>query len=281
VAQQQLPDRVFAEPLANIERFAFNDDVASVFSDMIERSVPGYRSIVTQTGLLTARFAVPDSCCYDLGCSLGDSAFAMRHQLNKLDAKNKKGISVVAVDNSSAMLARLKQKLLVADRSVGDGSVSDGSVNNSSVAYSSPVDSTAKENAVVLRLIEADITDLAFDTCSVAVLNFTLQFIPIEKRQALITALAAQLLPGGALILSEKVHFDDSQQQKLHQEMYENFKRANGYSELEISQKRDALENVLVPETLQTHKKRLLNAGFNSVEVWFQCFNFLSIVALK
>ena len=96
-----------------------------------------------------------------------------------------------------------------------------------------------------------------------------------------IYGLAQKLLPGGALILSEKIRFDDSAQQRLHTDMYENFKRANGYSDLEISQKRDALETVLLPETLETHKKRLLGAGFSSVEVWFQCFNFLSMVALK
>ena len=139
----------------------------------------------------------------------------------------------------------------------------------------------ADPSSTTLQIVEADITKLAFKPCSVAVLNFTLQFIPREERQALIYDLAQQLLPGGVLILSEKIRFDDSAQQRLHTDMYENFKRANGYSDLEISQKRDALENVLVPETLATHKKRLLGAGFSSVEVWFQCFNFLSMVALK
>ncbi len=253
---QQSTDRVFAEPLTTLERFAFNDEVASVFSDMIERSVPGYRSIVTQTGLLTARFAKTDSRCYDLGCSLGESAFAMRHQLGKLTDAQRANISIVAVDNSSAMLSRLQHKLTA----------------------ETPTLNTPQ---VDVQLVEADITDFSFETCSVAALNFTLQFIALEKRQALINDLAQQLLPGGALILSEKIRFDDRKQQQLHTEMYENFKRANGYSDLEISQKRDALENVLLPETLDTHKKRLLNAGFSSVEVWFQCFNFLSIVAIK
>lgn len=256
-SQQPSTDRVFAEPLATIERFAFNEDVARVFSDMIERSVPGYRSIVTQTGLLAARFARPDSYCYDLGCSLGDSALSMRHQIETRATHSRQGIRIAAVDNSNAMLNRLQQKL----------------------------DAEAQQNhpelPVAIELMEADITQLAFETCSVAVLNFTLQFIPLDKRQALINDLAQQLLPGGVLILSEKICFDDAKQQKLHTEMYENFKRANGYSELEISQKRDALENVLVPETLNAHKQRLLNAGFSSVEVWFQCFNFLSMIALK
>ncbi len=253
---QQSTDRVFAEPLETLERFAFNDDVASVFNDMIERSVPGYRSIVTQTGLLAARFAKSNSHCYDLGCSLGESALSMRHQLDKLPTAQRHNISIVAVDNSSAMLSRLQHKV-EAEKLNADPS------------------------STTLQIVEADITKLAFKPCSVAVLNFTLQFIPREERQALIYDLAQQLLPGGVLILSEKIRFDDSAQQRLHTDMYENFKRANGYSDLEISQKRDALENVLVPETLDSHKKRLLSAGFSSVEVWFQCFNFLSMVALK
>jgi len=248
---QQSTDRVFAEPLETIERFAFNDDVASVFSDMIERSVPGYRSIVTQTGLLTARFAKANSHCYDLGCSLGDSAFAMRHQLSNLSKAQRSNINIVAVDNSRAMLSRLEQKL------------------------------ATEESTVELTFLQADITDLAFETCSVVVLNFTLQFIPLEKRQALIDKLAKQTLPGGALVLSEKIRFDDSNQQRLHTDMYENFKRANGYSDLEISQKRTALENVLIPDTLDKHANRLANAGFNGSSVWFQCFNFASIIAIK
>jgi len=114
---QQSTDRVFAEPLETLERFAFNDEVASVFSDMIERSVPGYRSIITQTGLLTARFVKPNSKCYDLGCSLGGSAFAMRHQLARHSEFENNNIEIVAVDSSKAMLDRLQQ--ILADEESG------------------------------------------------------------------------------------------------------------------------------------------------------------------
>jgi len=54
-----------------------------------------------------------------------------------------------------------------------------------------------------------------------------------------------------------------------------------GYSKLEISQKRAALENVLLPETLEAHRSRLDTIGFDAVDVWFQCFNFASMVAFK
>jgi len=83
------------------------------------------------------------------------------------------------------------------------------------------------------------------------------------------------------LILSEKVAFEDEGRQRFQKELHENFKRAQGYSELEISQKRTALETVMIPETLECHKRRLQAAGFNSVDVWFQCLNFISLVAVK
>lgn len=238
-------DRLFAEPLQHIEQFSFDERVASVFDDMIERSVPGYRSIVTQTGALAGRFARADTHCYDLGCSLGASTFAMRAALGTLPCR------LVAVDNSEAMLTRLRTRL------------------------------DASGAGPDVEVVNADIATLPLRPCSVAVLNFTLQFIPPSQREALAGRLGTAMVPGGALVLSEKIRFDDPAQQQLHTDMYEQFKRSNGYSELEISQKREALENVMVPETLATHRARLQRAGFASVEVWFQCYNFMSLVALK
>jgi len=108
-----------------------------------------------------------------------------------------------------------------------------------------------------------------------------LQFIPLEDRIGLLQKIYQGLLPGGILILSEKLKFDDERQQELQTQMHHAFKKAQGYSDLEISQKRTALENVLIPETFARHQSRLLQAGFSSAEVWFQYFNFASIIALK
>lgn len=239
-------DSIFAEPLSQPQRFAFDDNVAGVFDDMINRSVPGYQSIIAQSGLLTARFATPGSICYDLGCSLGATTFSMQAALQHSSCR------IIAVDNSPAMLSRLQQKL-----------------------------QKITPATVPITLLDADIATLDLQPCSVAALNFTLQFVPPAARESFVARLASALQPGGALILSEKICFADPDQQRLHTQMYEQFKRDNGYSELEISQKRDALENVLIPETLEQHRKRLLGAGFQSVEVWFQCFNFLSMVAIR
>lgn len=248
---KQPTDRVFAEPLSQIERFEFNDSVASVFDDMIERSVPGYRSIVLQTGMLAGKFSVPGTACYDLGSSLGAATISMRHQIERHHQQQAHSIPIIALDNSEAMLSRMHERISNED---------------------SPVPVTTEL---------ANIADYNYREHSVAVLNFTLQFIPLQSRSTIIQSLANNMVSGGALILSEKVKFEDTQQQQLLTTMYENFKRSNGYSELEISQKRDALENVLIPESLATHKERLLDSGFTSVEVWFQCFTFASLVAIR
>ena len=119
------------------------------------------------------------------------------------------------------------------------------------------------------------------ENASVVVMNFTLQFIAVEERHALIERIYQGLKPGGVLILSEKLAFDDQNQSDFLVNAHHDFKRDNGYSDLEISQKRTALENVMIPETLACHQQRLTAAGFGFSSVWFQCFNFASMVAVK
>jgi tRNA (cmo5U34)-methyltransferase len=116
---------------------------------------------------------------------------------------------------------------------------------------------------------------------SLTLLNFTLQFLPIQDRLPLLTKIAEGTLPGGVLVLSEKIRFEDADTQAEMTALHEAFKKANGYSNLEISRKRTALENVLIPETLEAHRERLREAGFQSSEVWFQCFNFVSLIGRR
>ena len=238
-------DSIYASPLADIEAFKFDDKVAEVFPDMIQRSVPGYQAIIGAIGLLAGRFAKPYSNCYDLGCSLGAATFSMLAHIRTPECR------IVAVDNSEAMVLRFRERL-------------------SREAPNCPVE-----------IICADIRDTPIENASLVVLNFTLQFIPIDDRLAFLGKIQRGLQPGGLLILSEKLRFDDIRQQDLQTEMHHAFKLAQGYSKLEISQKRSALENVLIPENFKTHQNRLLEAGFSTAEVWFQYFNFASILALK
>jgi tRNA (cmo5U34)-methyltransferase len=239
------PDRVFAKPKSMIVDFAFDETVARVFPDMIRRSVPGYETIIALTGLLAEQYAQPNSQCYDLGCSLGAATLAMRSRIQQPDCR------IIAVDNAEAMTRRCQQHV----REAGEGIETD--------------------------VICADIQDVAIQNASVVVLNFTLQFIHPAARLGLLQDIYKGMHPGGALLLSEKIVFANAAEQQRMEALHVAFKKANGYSDLEISQKRSALENVLIPDTLEQHQERLHSAGFNSVDVWFRCMNFVSLLAVK
>ena len=238
-------DNLFATQLDQIHGFAFDDSVVSVFADMIDRSVPGYQTIINMVGMLANRYVQPNTKLYDLGCSLGAASLSMQQHVAA------DGCEIVAIDNSKAMIARCKERL------------------------------NHTENRLSISFMLEDVTDTKVNNASVVVLNFTLQFIAKEKRMALLQSIYDGLKPGGILIVSEKICFDDAHLDNLLIELYHDFKKAKGYSDLEISQKRSALENVLIPETLIAHKSRLNEVGFTSVDVWFQCMNFASMVAIK
>jgi tRNA (cmo5U34)-methyltransferase len=244
----QEPDRLFSAALDQVPDFTFNEDVVRVFPDMIKRSVPGYPTIVENIGVLAAQFAQPHSALYDLGCSLGAVTQALRRHVRSDDCR------VIAVDNSPAMVERCAEYLHAQDAMF--------------------------QELLPVEVIEADILALEFQPASLVALNFTLQFIAPEQRLELLTRIRQALLPGGALILSEKLRFADEAEHELLGELHLAFKRANGYSELEIAQKRSAIENVMKPDSLEQHRERLLAAGFSKVVPWFQCLNFASLIAL-
>lgn len=254
-------DTLFAQPLGAVSEFQFDQSVADVFPDMLKRSIPGYQAIISQSGLLAARYVQPDTNLYDLGCSLGASSLAMHHALcesQQEDPSQSQGCCIHGIDNSPAMINKA-----------------------TSVIASHIRQSTNSDSQVPIQLHCEDMQNADLHNASVVAMNFTLQFVAPAERNDMMQSIANSLKTGGVLILSEKVTFDDPHLSRLHIEMYHNFKRANGYSDLEISQKRNALENVLVPDTLETHARRLKAAGFSSSSVWFQCFNFASIIAIK
>tara|TARA_R110001599_G_scaffold3464_10_gene19157 strand:- start:27544 stop:28317 length:774 start_codon:yes stop_codon:yes gene_type:complete len=242
-------DKLFSKPLAQISDFAFDDEVVRVFPDMIKRSVPGYPTIIETIGLIAGQYAQPDSLVYDLGCSLGAATQSMRRHVRA------SGCRIIAADNSAPMVNRCQEYLLAQDAMV--------------------------EQLTPVEVIEADISELALQPCSVVVLNFTLQFIPPPRRLKLLTDIHRALLPGGLLVLSEKLAFTDPHTQLSLETMHYVFKRANGYSELEIAQKRSAIEKVMQPDTLEVHQDRLSQAGFSRSHIWFQSLNFCSMMAHK
>ena len=240
-------DRLFRSPTFVASDFTFDDRVVRVFPDMIQRSVPGYALVVPLTALLARRYAQDSSLLYDLGCSLGSASLAMS------DAVSARDTAIVAVDNSAPMIEAFRR--LLADREA-PGSV--------------PIHPRC-----------ADLQDTHIDRASVVVLNFTLQFIEPAARPAVLGKICAGLLPDGALVLSEKVRFESSEEQALQTEWHHAFKCAQGYSTLEIARKRDALDRVLRPDTVPLLRQRLLDAGFSRVYQWYQGFSFVSLIAFR
>ncbi len=240
-------DKLFADPLKQVSDFVFDHNVARVFPDMIKRSVPGYPTIVENIGVLAAHYAQPHTLIYDLGCSLGAATQSMRRHLRT------EGCRIIAVDNADAMVVRCREYL---------------SAQNSMMEELVPAD-----------VVIGDLLNIELQPCSVVVLNFTLQFIAPPQRLEVLSRIQRALLPGGILILSEKFRFSDPFIQNGLESVHYAFKRANGYSDLEISQKRSAIENIMLLDTQQTHLQRLQEAGFSQAYGWFQCLNFGSIVA--
>ncbi len=238
-------DNIYDNPINRIVDFKFDEKVANVFEDMLKRSIPGYATIISTTGMLTKLYAKPNSNFYDLGSSLGASALSMQQNISYPNCK------IIAVDNSEAMIKRSKELL------------------------------SKSKSLTPIELICDDIRNIRIENASVVVLNYTLQFIEPETREIIIQNIYDGLNSGGILILSEKVVFQDEEFNERQVKRYYDFKRLNGYSQLEISQKRNALENVLIPETPEQLLSKLDNAGFTTSDIWFQQFNFISIIAEK
>jgi tRNA (cmo5U34)-methyltransferase len=241
-------DRIYEQQEAAAGSFEFNAAVADVFPDMLRRSIPGYDASITAIGQLAARYVRPGTHCYDLGCSLGAATLAMRRSITAADCPN---FRIVAVDAAPAMTKRCRELLADDDRTT---------------------------ECVVQ---EADIRQGQSENAAMVVMNYTLQFLPVNERLSMIRRIYEGMNDGGVFVLSEKVADDDPEVEGLLVDLHHEFKKANAYSDLEISRKRTALERVLIPETTDTHLQRLADAGFGHCGVWLRHFNFVSIVALR
>lgn len=240
-------DSLYAPANVAAVPFEFNDDVARVFPDMLQRSIPGYAASIQAIGSLAARLVQANSHCYDLGCSLGAATLAMQRNIAAA------GCRIIAVDNAAAMVSRAREMF----------------------------DSDSTQYAPAVSVVEADIQKVEITHASMVVMNYTLQFLPLEERADMIQKIAAGMMPGGVFVLSEKVVDEDAGIEATLVDLHHEFKRHNAYSELEISRKRAALDKVLIPETVAAHKQRLTDAGFKHVGVWLRYFNFVSIIAIR
>ena len=227
----------------DIANFRFDESVVEVFDDMVKRSVPGYDSMIQMVGLVARMYGKDNTNYYDLGSSTG--AITLAISLNNNHKNNK----FIAIDNSPDMVKKCQQNL------------------------SKKIDN--------LEVICSDINEITIQNASIVVLNLTLQFVDVSKRSALLKKIYDGLNPGGVLIISEKIHFDDNENQEQITQLHLDFKRANGYSELEIANKRQAIENVLISENKKTHINRLKQCGFKEASCYFQCLNFASFLSVK
>ncbi len=237
-------DMIFSES-QEITDFNFKKRTAEVFDDMLNRSVPFYQEIQRMIVEIAADFAATGTNVYDLGCSTGNT-------LIELDKTLAQGVGLVGIDNSLDMLAKAKEKL---------------GLNN------------ARKNC---KLECRDLNSGAFvNNASVVIFTLTLQFIRPLKRQKVIEDIARGINKGGCLILIEKVLSLDSKLNRLFIDYYYNFKKRQGYSQLEIAQKREALENILVPYRPEENRQLLLDNGFSECDVFFKWYNFCGMLAIK
>jgi tRNA (cmo5U34)-methyltransferase len=250
-------DNVFTTPLDRAARFSFDEQVVACFPDMIRRSVPGYGQVLAMLPIFAQRhcqFGQRNAAgkrvsrIYDLGCSLGGASMALVSEAGGFAADD---LQIKAIDISPAMTDKAKTLL---------------------------TDNYPEHD---IEVITADIREVELEPCDMVVLNLTLQFLPPADRLAVLQNIYSSLNEGGILVLTEKTHAGDEQDDAWLVERYYDFKRSNGYSELEISGKRNALENVLMTDTLPQHHERLNAVGFARTLTWFQFLNFASIVAFK
>jgi len=237
-------DRVFAEP-QNTTDFRFDSRTAGVFDDMVGRSVPFYDEIQRMTTELAADFAVPGTNLYDLGCATGTTLVALEPVVDPR-------VHFVGIDNSAQMLEKARTKLEALP--------------------------SHRERSLIVRDLH---DELHIENASVVILTLTLQFVRPLHRERVIQSIADGTNPQGCLILVEKLTENDTLFNRLFIKYYYDMKRRHGYSDLEISQKREALENVLIPYHLEENEALLRRCGFTKFQVWFRWYNFCGMIAVK
>ncbi len=238
-------DEVFREKLGSVADFKFGKNVATVFDDMLDRSVPFYSEIQRMVAEMADDFSMDGTHVYDLGCSTGTTLLNLQNSIDK-------EVTYIGVDSSEDMLARCRDKF-------------------EEHGFSKPY-----------KLMCADLNQgVMIENASVVLMVLTLQFIRPLYRETLIHSISRGLNENGCLILVEKVLGEDSLFNRLFIKYYYDMKMRNGYSELEISQKREALENVLIPYKLLENRELLLKTGFRYCDVFFKWYNFCGMVAVK
>jgi len=237
-------DKLFRSNIVQ-EDFTFNGKVAEVFDDMLDRSVPFYGAVIDSIAELLRQQVPPGSTVYDLGCSTGTTLLELSRRLAEM------GFRYRGIDNAPAMIEKARSKAEMYSKST------------------------------LIHFTEDDITTAPLPDAHAVICNYTVQFIRPPSRPRFVKRIYDSLPPGGILYVSEKIINHDKVLNRIFIEIYHQFKRRRGYSELEIAAKREALENVLVPFSIDENLDLLRQAGFAAAEPFFQWFNFASFIAVK
>jgi len=224
------------------KQFEFDEEVAAVFDDMLSRSVPFYEEAQKITQFFVLKYLPQNGRLYDLGSSTASLLISLFKSLEG-------NAQLIGIDNSPSMIERAKLK--------------------------------AKAFNADIELIEGDILEYTYKKANVFVSNYTLQFVRPLEREKLIKKIYDALEDEGVFLFSEKLISHDKRLNKEMIELYYDFKKANGYSAYEIAQKREALENVLVPYSEEENITMIKNAGFSHCEVVFRWANFATFIAVK
>ena len=252
-------DRVFNEPDGagqEIQPSEFNETVAHVFDDMANRSIPAYQQVETMTADLAATFYRPGTAIYDLGCSTCTESILLLERIRTSRGHLPGDLEIQALDNSLPMCREAREKV---------------------AAYTANV----PESEGKIRVQHADILETEIHNASVVIMNYTLQFIPPLERETLIKRILNGLCRNGVLLVSDKTLQSHTDVSRIFIDHYYNYKRLNGYSELEISRKREALENVLVPYHIKEEEQLFYSCGFDTVDIYFSWYNFTSFLCVK
>ena len=240
-----MKDEVFANGDFQPGSFRFNNEVASVFDDMANRSIPYYQEVIYICGQLADSFIPNNGFIYDIGCATGNTLTYLAKTLKD------KNVNLIGFDPSESMISKAREK----------------------------ADVFTYGHDIVFKAETCQSCDLA--NADMVILNYTLQFIDVEERQTMIDKIYNSLNPGGILIMSEKLRQEDKLVEKFNTKTYESFKSGNGYSFLEIANKRQALENILVPDSLSGNLDLLKRSGFSRTEILFKWLNFTTFAAFK
>ena len=223
------------------KQFEFDKEVADVFDDMIDRSVPFYKENLTLSTNIIKKFLKNNHKVLDLGSSTGTFLINL--------AKINPSLNLIGIDNSSAMIEKATKK--------------------------------AKAFGVDIKFIENDFLKYDFKKNNLISANYTIQFIRPIKREKLISKIYNSLEKNGIFLMSEKLISEDKKLNKILIDEYYDYKKEKGYSEYEIATKREALENVLIPYSEMENREMLSNAGFKHIEMIFRWGNFATFIAFK